>query len=149
MLSLIRYSVSHAQTTRIDDKLDIKATDVIVGDRVPFSGKLFTIDAIAKLVSHYKAAIAKLEAELVNQHKVCDAKLNAKVDSCTIESSACKKLVDNCQQVCSREKKVFATALDRASKSCERKWYESQWWGLTAGVLICGGGVAAGAFVNR
>lgn len=138
----------HAQTTRIDDKVDVRSTDVIVGDRVPFSGKLLTIDALAKLISYYKAAIAKLESDLVYQQKICDVKLNAKVDACTIESSACKKLIDNCQQVCTMEKKVYSTALERTGKNCERKWYESQWIGLTAGVILCGGSVAVGSLAK-
>ncbi|MCJ7760043.1 hypothetical protein MUP59_02745 [Candidatus Bathyarchaeota archaeon] len=137
-----------AQTTRIDDKIDVRATDVTIGDRVPFSGKLLTIDALAKLISYYKTAIAKLEADLIYQQKVCDAKLSAKIDTCTIESSACKKLVNNCQQVCDAEKKVYTVAIERASKTCERKWYESPWIPLVGGVIICGSSVAVGSLVK-
>lgn len=125
--------------------LDIRRVELKQGDKAPFAGQLLTNDAVAKLVSDYKAKLADLQAQLDLQKKLYEAKLKAEVDASSIKEKAALARVAASDKSCSLEKELLTRAVDRTSQQCTRKWYESPWIPFVGGVLLCGGGVAAGA----
>ena len=52
------FVVVHANETNTDDYVDVKS-----GETVPFDGKLFTNEAIAKILSNHKAEKDKIKVE--------------------------------------------------------------------------------------
>jgi hypothetical protein len=106
---------------------------------------LLTNDAVAKLIADYKAKVKDLEAQLDAQKKLYEMKLKAEVDASDIKEKAALEKVLATTKSCSLEKELLVKAVDRTSLQCQRKWYESPWLPFVGGVLLCGGGVAAGA----
>jgi len=129
-MSLISFSaLAQESPTRIELKK---------GDKAPFDGQLLSHVAVAKLISDHNAEIKMLKARIEylekvqatnidTQKKLCDAKLDAE---------ASKKRA--CEESLSAQKSVYSGAVERVSKTCERKWYESPYLHFTLGSVVFG-----------
>jgi len=140
--SLISFSVFADETTSV---LDVRQVELKQGDKAPFSGRLLTNDAVAKLLADYRAKITDLEAQVDLQKKLYEMKLKAEVEASGIKEKAALDKVIATSRLCNLEKDLLVKAVDRTVQQCQRKWYESPWLPFVGGVLLCGGGVAAGA----
>lgn len=145
VVNSICFSVSASADEKTQPTLDVRQVELKQGDKAPFAGRLLTHDAVAKLIADYKAKIAELEAQLNNHKKLYEMKLKAEVEASNIKEKASLEKVASVNRSCSLEKDLLNKAVDRTAQQCSRKWYESPWLPFVGGVLLCGGGVAAGA----
>jgi len=143
-MSLTSYSASAETKPSLgkDDRVSLKKGEKFTA---PKEGQFLSKEALAKLLSDYKAKIATLEAQLENEKKVCTEKLSSYNKSFEIERTAHKKALENCSQTCELQKSILEKSVSRNAKLAERRWYESPWLPFVGGVLVCGGSVAAGA----
>jgi len=128
-----------------DDRISLKQGQKFTA---PKEGQFVSKEAMAKILSDYKAKIATLEAKLENEKQVCKEKLKASDRSFDIERNAHEKALENCSQTCELQKSILEKSVSRNAKLAERRWYESPWLPFVGGVLVCGGSVAAGASIK-
>lgn len=135
-LSLIVCSVSLAN--------DIRQQPIAKGQRAPFEGVVITRDAMAKLITDFKAEIKAKDALIDKLQKDTDAKLASAEQRCELNKTYLREKLARTSKQCDLEKSILMTAVDRNAKAAERKWYESPWIPFIGGMAVCAGSVAAG-----
>ena len=95
MLFLLFSLLSPAYAQSTTDDLGVDYVDVVVGDTAPFSGKLFTIEAVATILANQEAElqaaritceydIGKQELDLTLKYDILSSRYNSEVLMYTI-----------------------------------------------------------------
>jgi hypothetical protein len=108
------------------------------GQKVPFDGRLFTYEAVAKLLANHKQELKKalLEVEYAKQKYEIIASSNRAVCDAKLEAAA--KKVKICEDARTAEKEIYMKAVERNAKQCDTKWYNSPHLWTAVGAGVCG-----------
>jgi len=146
-MSLISSSASSQEIPILDknDRVSLKKGQSF---KAPKEGQFLSKEAMAKLISDYNAKIKTLEEKLKNQDSQAKAKLDAEKQRRAADKEACDKNLGDQKQTCELQKSILTKAVDRTSEACERKFWEKPIYPFIGGLLVCGGGIAAGAVLK-
>jgi len=118
----------------------VEVADIQAGQTAPFSGKILTRRALARIITKYEQKIKGLEARVSHSSKSCAARLSSQAESHKIKLSAAQKKAEAQRKICTTQTVLYRDAVKRRSA-----WYRSPSFMYSMGVLS-GGLVCVGAF---
>lgn len=106
------------------------------GAVAPFTGKLISNEAMAKLIADIEAEKKILREKVISLEKTLEEKTKYLDSLCILKVSSCESKYQALEEA---RKNQLSLLSDSLTKAQERKWYENSYFNFFLGAVVSGG----------